>query len=134
MSGLRYQEAAAGQPPVAAEKIGEEWFQQVKLVDSTPGSTTPQGPIALASKQPNIVGTWSYKSATLTSGSLSATGKCQGILVFGAGGEASFKVNAGETITVRSGIAMNIAPNGNLVDPTVTWVTGTLDVLIEVVA
>lgn len=90
--------------------------------------------LAVSAKQPNVVGAWSYKAATLTSGSLSATGKCQGILVFGAGGDASFKVSGGETLTVRSGIAMSIAPNGNLVNPTVTWVSGTLDVVIEVVA
>jgi hypothetical protein len=130
--GLRYDEAAAGKPPVATQQIGDDHFQIVMLAPT--GSATPQGPLALAANQPNIVGTWSYKASTLTSGSLSATGKCQGILVFGAGGDASFKVNGGDTITVRSGIAMQIAPNGNLVNPTVTWVSGTLDVILEVIA
>jgi hypothetical protein len=134
VSGLRYDEAAAGKPPVATEKVGDDHFQLIKIVDATVGSVAPQGPIALASKQPNIVGTWSYKAATLTSGSLSATGKCQGILLFAAGGDASCKVNSGDTITVRSGIAMHISPNGNLVNPTVTWVSGTLDVILEVIA
>jgi hypothetical protein len=79
----------------------------------------------------NNYGTWNYAAATLSSGSLAGTGKCIGIRVFAAGIDGSFNVNGGNTIAVRNGAGVDINPAGNLVAPTVNWVSGTIDVVIE---
>ena len=78
-------------------------------------------------------GRWSYKAATLTSSSLSITGRCVGYRVFASGADASFNVNGGDTITVRSGSGFISNPNYELVNPTINWVSGTLDVYMEAV-
>jgi hypothetical protein len=51
--------------------------------------------------------------------------------VFAAGVDGSFNVNGGNTITVRNGAGVDINPGGNVVAPTVNWVSGTIDVVIE---
>jgi hypothetical protein len=43
---LRYKQAAEDQPPVATEKVGDDHFQLLKLVDPTPGSNSPIGTAA----------------------------------------------------------------------------------------
>lgn len=85
-------------------------------------------------KLPDESGTWSYESATLTSGNLSATGRCLGIRVFAQGGDGTFNINGGDVITIRQSAGVDIAPRANLTNPTVNWVSGTLDVFIEVVS
>ncbi len=78
-------------------------------------------------------GTWGYKSTTLTSGSITLTGRWIGYRVFAAGADGSFNLNGGNTITVRSGTGFISNPNYELIDPTINWVSGTLDIYIEAV-
>jgi hypothetical protein len=79
----------------------------------------------------NNYGTWNYVSGTISSGSVTGSGKCIGIRVFAAGIDGSFNVNGGNIITVRNGAGVDINPGGNVVAPVVNWVSGTLDVVIE---
>ena len=80
-------------------------------------------------------GTWSYKAGSLSSsGSLTITGNCVGIRVFANGQDGGFKINSGDTINVRNGAGIDINPQSQLVNPVVAWVSGTLDVFIEVLA
>lgn len=80
----------------------------------------------------NGYGVWNYVSTSLSgAGSLTGSGKCIGIRVFAAGIDGSFNVNGGNTITVRNGAGVDVNPGGNLVAPTVNWVSGTIDVIIE---
>lgn len=46
MAGLRYEEAASGNPPVATELVGADHYQLMKLVDSAAGSIAPIGTAA----------------------------------------------------------------------------------------
>lgn len=78
-------------------------------------------------------GAWSYESATLISGNLSATGRCVGIRIFANGVDGSFNINGGDTINVRNGAGVDVNTGGNLVNPVVNWVSGSIDVLIETV-
>jgi len=79
----------------------------------------------------NGYGTWNYVAGTISSGNLTGSGKCIGIRVFAAGIDGSFNVNGGNTIAVRNGAGVDINPGGNVVAPSVNWVSGTLDVVIE---
>ncbi len=80
----------------------------------------------------NTYGTWNYTASTLNNtGSVSGTGKCVGIRVFAAGTDSEFNINGGNTIRVRSGAGVDVNPGGNIVAPTVNWVSGTIDVIIE---
>ena len=79
----------------------------------------------------NTYGTWNYVAGTISSGSLTGSGKCIGIRVFAAGIDGSFNVNGGNTIAVRNGAGVDINPGGNVTAPQVNWVSGTLDVVIE---
>lgn len=79
----------------------------------------------------NQTGTWGYVASTLTSGSLTGVGKCIGLRVYANGADGSFNIGGGNTITVRSGTGVDIAPLGTLTAPVVNWVSGTLDVVIE---
>lgn len=79
-------------------------------------------------------GRWTYEAATLTSGSLQIQGRCVGYRVFASGADATFNINGGDTITVRSGTGFISNPNYELTNPTVNWVSGTIDVYMEAVS
>lgn len=80
----------------------------------------------------NGYGTWNYAANTLNNtGSVTGSGKCIGIRVFAAGTDSEFNINGGDTIKVRSGAGVDVNPGGNLTAPTVNWVSGTIDIVIE---
>lgn len=111
-------------------------------------SPSSNGPLFPSGRQPEdiaskILGSWSYAANTLTSGTLTATGRCVGLSVFANGGDGSFKISGldefgqtispGNTITVRAGELFEVDPQGLLVDPVITWESGTIDCFIEAV-
>jgi len=55
------------------------------------------------------------------------------VRVFANGTNSSFNINGGATINVRSGAGVDINPNGQKSDVVVNWVSGDIDVFIEVV-
>lgn len=77
-------------------------------------------------------GTWGYTSGI--DGTIVITGSKRviGIGVYSLLG-GSFTINGGDTITIPSGVAFNIEPNGNLIDPTFIF-TGTNTFVIETVS
>jgi len=80
---------------------------------------------------PLPVGTFNYQAGTLTAaGNVTGIGRCTQITVHAFGFDGSFKIGSGATVVVRSGTDKTIYPGGNLIAPIVTWVSGTLDVLV----
>lgn len=80
----------------------------------------------------NGYGTWNYAANTLNNtGSVTGSGKCIGIRVFAAGTDSEFNINGGDTIKVRGGAGVDVNPGGNITAPTVNWVSGTIDIVIE---
>lgn len=86
-------------------------------------------------------GTPSIISTTLTGGNTSYTGSVSGIRLFATGADATFKIfmssaaeSSGTTspnMTLRSGVGADIEPDYFVKIATVTWLSGTLDVVIE---
>lgn len=82
-------------------------------------------------RRSEAIGSWVYESANLTSGSLTGRGRCRAIRVFANGQDGSFQVNGGDVINVRNGTGLDVNPGGQVEAPTVSWVSGDLDVFIE---
>lgn len=79
--------------------------------------------------------TWDYTAGSLSgAGTVTKVGKCYGLSVVNASSvaNASFKINSGDTITLRPGGIKDVNPRGKLFNATVTWVSGSIDVLIEI--
>lgn len=76
-------------------------------------------------------GTFAYRSGTLTGGSVVVTGLFVSIRVFPVNADASFNINGGNTITVRQYSGLVWTPRSVVTAPTVNWVSGTFDYLIE---
>lgn len=77
--------------------------------------------------------TFEYVAGELTSaGSIITTGTCRGIRVFANGVNSSFAISGGNVIQVRSNQIFYHIPQGELVDPTIDWVSGSLDVWLEI--
>jgi hypothetical protein len=80
---------------------------------------------------PLLTGTFNYQTGTLTAaGNVTGVGRCTQITVHAFGFDGSFTINGGATVVIRSGTDKTIYPGGNLVAPVITWVSGTLDVLV----
>lgn len=96
------------------------------------GAATEATLAALATDVEKNYGTWGYTSGI--DGTIVITGskRVTGIGAYSLLG-GSFTINGGDTITVPSGVAFNIQPNGNLVDPTFIF-TGTNTFIIETVS
>jgi len=78
--------------------------------------------------------------ATLTAGTTGFTGSVSGISLYANGADATFTVAMGSsslsgttspTMTLRSGIGISMNPDYAVYSATVTWISGTLDVIIE---
>lgn len=84
-----------------------------------------------------MAATWTYTHGPLAVGTptVSQSGKCHGICIMNSSdsADASFKVNAGDTIALRPSRILNVNPRGKLFNPSITWVSGTMDVTIEIV-
>jgi hypothetical protein len=77
-------------------------------------------------------GTWGYISGIDGTVVVSGGKRIIGIGAYSFLG-GTFTINGGDTITIPSGVAYNIEPRGNLVDPTFVF-TGTNTFLIETVS
>lgn len=80
--------------------------------------------------------TWNYISQALTStGTVSLTGRCVGVRVINthASNDAYFKAQSGDDILVKAGREIYLNPQRKMVNPVITWVSGSMDVFIEVV-
>ena len=111
--------------------VAEGALADAAVVSDAAGSVSAKlrGLVKIAAQ---TYGTWNYVSGTLSgAGSLTGSGRCTGIRVFAAGENGTFNVNGGNTITVRNGAGVDINPAGNVTAPTVNWVSGVLDVVIE---
>lgn len=76
-------------------------------------------------------GTFGYRFSTMTGGSLALTGRLRNLRVYAEGADGTFNINGGNTVTVRSGTGFDFSPRTLVDDPTVNWVSGTLDVFAE---
>lgn len=78
-------------------------------------------------------GTFTYESATLTSGSLAGVGRCSSIKVVNTSAisNASYNINGGDTVTLPGGIGLDHPIGETLTAPTVNWVSGSISVVIE---
>lgn len=114
--------------------------------DSPSGSITfPAGALPVISTSPITTigrsGAPQIISTTLTSGSTSYTGSLSGIRVFAQAADATFNIAmssaatvAGQTsptITVRNGVGIDIELDYLVTSATVTWLSGTIDVMME---
>jgi len=74
-----------------------------------------------------------YVSGILTSaGSIVGFGNCKGIRVFANGVDSKFAISGGSPITLRSNQIFYHIPQGELMNPTIDWFSGSLDVFMEV--
>lgn len=87
----------------------------------------------LESKTPDLTGVMTYESATLAAGSLSATGRAIALRVF-ATVDSTLDINGGDPITVRQDTGFDLGPEAQLINPVVNWLSGSIDVLIVVIA
>ena len=80
--------------------------------------------------------TWNYKSTNLTgAGTVTLTGHCAGLRIINNSDSvnAEFTVNSGDTILVKAGREVYLNPNKKLKNPIITWVSGSMNVFIEVI-
>lgn len=77
-------------------------------------------------------GTWSYAAGVVGTVVVPAATRVVGISAYSALG-GSLTINGGNSIVLPVGVAVNIAPNGNLVSPTIVF-TGTSTYFVEMVA
>lgn len=113
-------------------KVGNRFiFDDTPTPSNAGGSTHGWG--GGGSAAPDESGEFSYEAGTLTAaGDITIAGNCVGVRVFANGTDSSFRLNSGQTINVRSGAGVDINPRGLLTNPKVSWVSGSLDVLITV--
>ncbi len=95
-------------------------------VKATPPALTDAG---LVVRQAPIAGTLKDAAGTLSStGNVSLAGVCIGARIFAVDVVSTFKLSAGgavHTVRANAGADLNLI---NLVDPTVIWVSGVMDV------
>lgn len=89
---------------------------------------------SIAGKLPDQAGTWAYHAGTAGTVIIPAGERVLQISAIAPGGSAgSVAINSGATITVPSGKAVTIAPQGNLDAPTIVF-TGTAAYFVETVS
>lgn len=78
-----------------------------------------------------------YRSTTLTSGSLAVTGLIKSIRLFASGADATCHLSgdlqaalSGDTIQLRSGTGADLNFGYRLQNVTITWLSGTIDVIV----
>jgi hypothetical protein len=78
-------------------------------------------------------GEFDYVTGSLTSpGSIVGIGECGGIRVFAVGVDSKFAINGGGAITLRANQIFYHIPQGELLNPTIDWLAGSIDVWMEV--
>lgn len=80
--------------------------------------------------------TWDYVSSNLTgTGTVSILGRGVGIRIINTSDsvDAEFKAQGGDTILIKAGREIYLNPQRKMVNPVITWVSGSMNVFIEVV-
>lgn len=80
--------------------------------------------------------TWNYVSSDLTgAGTVSILGRCVGMRIINTSDtvDAYFTAQGGDNILVKAGREIYINAQRKMVNPVVTWVSGSMNVFIEVV-
>jgi hypothetical protein len=74
-----------------------------------------------------------YVTGSLTApGSVLGFGNCGGIRVFAVGVDSKFAISGGAPITVRANQTFYHVPQSELLNPTIDWFAGSIDVWLEV--
>lgn len=74
-----------------------------------------------------------YVTGSLTAaGSVIGFGNCKGIRIKAVEVDSKFAISGGTPITLRSDDIFQIIPQGELLNPTVDWFAGSIDVWMEV--
>jgi hypothetical protein len=74
-----------------------------------------------------------YVTGSLTgAGSIVGVGECHGIRVFAAGVDSRFAISGGSPIMLRANQIFYHIPQGELINPTIDWFSGSIDVWMEV--
>jgi hypothetical protein len=108
--------------------------------DTVPIPVKIAGYTSGASLAPSRTGRPKIIMTTLTTGTTGFTGSVSGVSLYANGADATFTVAMGSsslsgttspTMTLRSGIGISMNPDYIVYSTTVTWISGTLDVIIE---
>jgi len=74
-----------------------------------------------------------YVAGSLSAaGSIVGFGNCKGIRVFANGVDSRFAISGGTPISLHSNQIFQIIPQGELMNPTIDWFSGSIDVWMEV--
>lgn len=116
--------------------VGANTVERQRIVIGDDSSAAGLAPVdatnGLATYQPLLKGTWNYVASTLSgAGNVTGSGRCIGISVYAQTADGSFNINGGNTIAVRAGTGFSFSVQANLTAPVVTWVSGTLDIVVE---
>jgi hypothetical protein len=81
----------------------------------------------------SVLADFDYVAGSLTAaGSIVITGLCKGIRVKAVGVDSRFAISGGTPIMVRAGDIFYHIPQGQLLNATIDWFQGSLDVWLEV--
>jgi len=131
---------------VPVSQSGAPWAENITEIGGAPlseGQKTSAAsiPVVIALDQspipvtvvPGGSGFFTYVTGTLSNiGSVVCVGVCTGIRVFAVGVDSSFTINTGQTISLRSNQIFQIIPQEVLTNPVIDWVSGEIDVWLEV--
>jgi hypothetical protein len=81
-------------------------------------------------------GTWDYEAGTSGVGAVTLTGTghaIQGVRIR-ADAAATFNIDGGDTVTLKKNEIFTLNPNGQLSDPTINVLSGTIEWFIEFVS
>jgi hypothetical protein len=82
---------------------------------------------------PDEADDFGYVTGSLSGpGSVIGIGDCRGIRVFAVNVDSRFSINSGNPITLRANQIFYHIPQGELVNPTIDWWQGSIDVWMEV--
>lgn len=105
----------------------------VQLVDGSNGPLATQaGQAALLAAMNVDTGTWSYVAGVSGTVVAGAGKRVVGISATASGAGAYITINGGDQILVMASTALNMAPRGQLVAPTIVF-SGTSTYLVEMV-
>lgn len=80
--------------------------------------------------QPNLTGAWAYAGGTSGIVTISGGRRVLSINAIATSGAGTVQINGGDIVPIPQDAALNIAPLGNLIDPTIDFV-GTDSYFVE---
>lgn len=108
------------------------WSQPVDIGGGSGSTTVTQGTVPwVVTEVPTT--DFDYVTGSLSApGSVIGFGNCEGIRVFAVGVDSKFAISGGAPITLRAGQIFYHIPQGELLNPTIDWFAGSIDVWMEV--